>query len=223
VLWRHGRTRWNVDGRFQGQLDSELEAAGLVDIGLAAQVLAALPPARLLTSSAGRARSSAAYLEKESGLETSVHPELQEIHLGTWEGLGRDEVIARFPDEYAAWVRGDDVRRGGGETYAEVAARASELLLASLAAAGPGEVVVAVTHGGTARAIMGRLLDLPLESWWRLAPLGNARWSVLLEGERGFRLAEHNAGVTEPVDRSRVGAFDVDPDADEGRAGSADI
>jgi hypothetical protein len=46
---------------------------------------------------------------------------------------------------------------------------------------------------------------------------------VLLEGDRGFRLAEHNAGVTEPVDRSRVGAFDVEPEGDEGQARSADI
>ncbi|MFL6137408.1 MAG: histidine phosphatase family protein [Frankiaceae bacterium] len=223
MLWRHGRTRWNVDGRFQGQLDSDLEQAGLVDVALAAQVLAQLPPARLLTSSAGRARGSAAYLEKETGLVADVHPELQEIYLGGWQGLGRPEVIERFPEEHAAWVRGEDVRRGGGETYAEVAARSCTVLRAALESVGAGEVVVAVLHGGTARAIIGQFLELPTETWWRLAPLGNARWTVLLEGDRGFRLAEHNAGVTEPVDRSRVGAFDVEPDADEGRARSADI
>lgn len=223
MLWRHGRTRWNTDGRFQGQLDSELEPAGLVDVALAAQVLAQLPPARLLTSSAGRARGSAAYLEKETGLVAEVCPELQEMDVGGWQGLGREEVRKRFPEQYAAWVRGEDIPRGGGETYAQLAQRASRVLRSAVSAAGPGEVVVAVTHGGTARAAMGALLDLPFELWWRLAPLGNARWTVLQDSERGFRLAEHNAGVTEPVDRSRVGAFDVEPDADEGQAGSADI
>ena len=59
---------------------------------------------------------------------------------------------------------------------------------------------MAVTHGGTARATIGTLLGLPASHWWRFAPLGNARWSVLLETERGYRLAEHNAGtLPEPV------------------------
>jgi len=229
VLWRHGRTRWNADGRFQGQLDSPLEAAGLADLELAAQVLAQLPPARILTSTAGRAIGSAAYLEKETGLAAEPRPELQEIWVGAWQGLSHDEVRERFPDEYAAWVRGEDIRRGGGETYAEVADRAAGLLTREVEAAAPGEVIVVVCHGGTVRAVIGKLLDLPYDMWWRLAPLGNARWSVLLHTDRGFRLAEHNAGVTEPVDRSRVAAPDVEPeseaDSDTGaaRAAAADI
>lgn len=221
MLWRHGRTRWNTDGRFQGQLDSPLEDGGLADIGLAAQVLAKLPPARLLTSTAGRAVGTAAYLEKETGLVASPCPELQEIALGGWQGLDQAGARSQFPDEYAAWVRGDDVRRGGGETYAEVASRMGAALGRAVAELAPGEALVAVSHGGAIRAAIGGLLELPFELWWRLAPLGNARWSVLLHTDRGWRLGEHNAGVTEPVDRSRVAAPDVEPE--EGLAAAADI
>jgi probable phosphoglycerate mutase len=230
VLWRHGRTQWNTDRRFQGQLDSPLDPAGLADVAVAAHVLAQLPPAVLLTSSSLRATRSAAYLEQEAGVVARVMPELREIHLGDWEGLTGEEARARFPAEYAAWTEGADERRGGGETYAEVADRACGVLLSALREVGRGEVVVAVTHGGTSRAVCGRLLELPPEVWWRLAPLGNARWTVLMEEDRGFRLAEYNAGVTEPADRSRIAAPDVEPDADavgdadeEGLAASADI
>jgi probable phosphoglycerate mutase len=38
------------------------------------------------------------------------------------------------------------------------------------------------------------LLELDPDTWWRLAPLGNCRWSLLSDMGRGWRLAEHNAG-----------------------------
>lgn len=60
----------------------------------------------------------------------------------------------------------------------------------------PGGLVVAVTHGGTARAALGVLLDLPDLSWVRLVALGNACWSVLVEADLGWRLEQHNVGFT---------------------------
>jgi probable phosphoglycerate mutase len=222
VLWRHGRTEWNASGRFQGRLDSPLDPGGLADVERAAAVLAGLPPVAVVSSSAGRAVVTASYLERLTGLVASREPDLQEVYLGKWQGLSADEARSRFPDEYAAWVRGDDVRRGGGETYAQVGARAGGVLLRAVSELPPGGALVAVAHGGTIRASVGQLLSLPVAVWWRLAPLGNARWSVLVEGPRGWRLAEHNAGVTEPADRSRISAPDVEP-GNEGVAASADI
>ena len=151
----------------------------------------------MVTSSAGRAVASCGYLERAGELVAKADDRLREIHLGTWQGLTREEAAARFPDEYDAWVRGDDVRRGDGETYAEVGVRAGAALDDALALVPDGGLLIAVTHGGTARAVIGSALGLQPSDWWRFAPLGNARWSVLLETERGYRLAEHNAGVTE--------------------------
>jgi broad specificity phosphatase PhoE len=160
-------------------------------------VLAALSPWQIVSSSAGRAVASAGYLEQATGLTASRDDRLREIYLGTWQGLTREEVGARFPDEFAAWMRGEDVRCGGGETYAEVGVRAGEALREALVEVPGGGLLVVVTHGGSARAVIGSMLALPPEHWWRFAPLGNARWSLLSEGTRGWRLAEHNAGVTE--------------------------
>jgi broad specificity phosphatase PhoE len=188
---------WNAVGRFQGQLDSDLDPTGVEALAAAATVLAALTPDLVVTSSAGRARASAGYVERALGLTAAPDDRLREIHLGAWQGLTRDEAASRYPGEYDAWVRGDDVRRGDGETYAEVSVRAGAALDDALALVPAGGLLVAVTHGGTARAVIGSALGLAPSDWWRFAPLGNARWSVLLETERGYRLAEHNAGVTE--------------------------
>ncbi|CAA9313567.1 MAG: hypothetical protein AVDCRST_MAG07-759 [uncultured Frankineae bacterium] len=161
----------------------------------AAGPLAALAPVRLLSSDLDRARSTAAPLAEVTGLEVTLDARLRELDLGAWQGLTGQQARERFPDEHAAWRSGADVRRGGGETYAEAAERAGECLLEHLPDVEPGGTLVAVTHGGTARACVGRLLELPSASWGRLAPLGNCCWSVLVEHPAGWRLEQHGAGL----------------------------
>ena len=150
---------------------------------------------RLLSSDLGRARRTAQPLAEATGLDVLVDPRLRELDLGAWQGLTGEQARERFPDEHAAWRSGADVRRGGGETYAEAASRATACLLEHVPAVEPGGTLVAVTHGGTARATLGRLLELPAASWGRLAPLGNCCWSVLVEHPLGWRLEQHGGGL----------------------------
>ena len=195
VLLRHGRTAWNDAGRMQGRTDVPLDATGRAQAADAAEPVAALGPRRLLSSPLSRALDTAAPLAEVAGLAVEQVDGLVEVGLGRWEGLTHAEARERHGEEYLAWMRGDDVRRGGGETYSEVASRALAGLGGAIRAgdgAGPQEgVVVAVTHGGTARAVVGALLGLEPESWWRLAPLGNCCWSVVVAGRRGWRLESH--------------------------------
>jgi probable phosphoglycerate mutase len=103
-----------------------------------------------------------------------------------------------FPGEDAAWRRGEDIRRGGGETYAEVGARAGELFDEVLAAGlprGNDSLVVFVLHAGTARSLIGRQLGLPVPSWSVFGPLRNCHWSVLRLEHGRYRLVEHNVGA----------------------------
>jgi probable phosphoglycerate mutase len=194
VLLRHGRTEWNATGRFQGQLDSPLDSIGQAQAEAAAIAVAPMGADALITSDLVRALDTAKAVAAESGLDVNVDERLREIHLGEWQGLTRAEARARFPEEYTRWQAGEDARRGGGETYAEVGARAAESIEEWLGRLGPGALVVAVTHGGTARATIGTMLGMEPDTWWRLSPLSNCRWSLLGDLGRGWRLEEHNAG-----------------------------
>ncbi|HVE64342.1 MAG TPA: histidine phosphatase family protein [Mycobacteriales bacterium] len=200
VFWRHGRSEWNAAGRFQGQLESDLDEVGRRQVVEAAAKLAELTPSRVVSSDLRRAVDSAAALQDSTGLEVRYDVRLREIDLGQWSGLTRDEVREQFPAEFAAWQAGQDVPRGGGETFAEVGRRAAAVVREHLAEltqeSGP---LVLVTHGGTVLSALLELLELPSELRRRLGPLGNARWSrlgVALDGV-GWRLAEHNVGVDE--------------------------
>lgn len=194
VLLRHGRTEWNATGRFQGQLDSPLDLIGRAQAVAAAVAVAPMRPDVLVSSDLARAVDTAQAVSAEAGNEVMVDERLREIHLGEWQGLTRAEARSRFPDEYSRWQTGEDARRGGGETYAEVGARAAECVAEWLDRLSPGSLLLAVTHGGTARATIGTLLGMPADTWWRLAPLSNCRWSLLADMGRGWRLEEHNAG-----------------------------
>ncbi len=193
VVLRHGRTAWNQEGRFQGGSDVPLSDAGLEEAALAARAVAKHEPAALLSSDAARARQTAHALADRCGLDPVLDPRLREADLGAWEGLTRDEAAERFPEEYAAWRRGTDVCRGGGEPPTAVAERAYAALADALVPLDTGQTLVAVTHGATARAIIGRLLDLDPAAWRRLCTIGHGRWAVLERVPFGWRLAEFNA------------------------------
>lgn len=161
----------------------------------AAGVLAEVAPSVLLSSDLLRARDTAQPLADALGLTPVLDPRLREVYLGSWQGLTSDEVRERFPEEHAAWRSGEDVPRGGGETYLRAGERAAACLREHLGAVPEGGTLLAVTHGGTARGALGALLELPPEHWSRLTALGNTCWSVLVAGGSGWRLERHNTGL----------------------------
>ncbi|MGK5533052.1 histidine phosphatase family protein [Streptomyces sp. URMC 129] len=200
VLWRHGQTAWNLENRFQGTTDIELTEVGRAQARRAAGLLARLDPFAIISSDLRRTRDTAAELAAVTGLHVTYDEALRETYAGAWQGLTHEEIMARYGDEYAAWKRGEPVRRGGGELETEVADRAAPLVERAAEKLPPGRVLVVVSHGGAIRTTIGRLLGLPPQSWESLGGLSNCCWSVLGESVRGWRLLEHNAGsLPEPV------------------------
>ena len=192
----------------QGQLDIDLDEVGRAQAAAAAEVLATAAPVAVVTSDLARARDTAGPLAAAASAPLIEDPRLRELHLGTWQGLTSDQARERYPDEHAAWRAGEDVSRGGGETYRQAGDRAAACVRDALRDVPAGGTLVAVTHGGTARAALGVLLDVEPARWGRFAPLGNCCWSVLVEAEWGWRLERHNAGLG-PLVGPANGAHDL--------------
>jgi probable phosphoglycerate mutase len=199
VLWRHGRTEWNEAGRFQGQLDPPLDAEGRSQAIRVAPELAAVLPAGqtvVVSSDLSRAAETAASLTSVLGVPLRVDPRLREHGMGSWEGLTRDEVADRYPEQYADWVAGRPVHGRGGESPADVADRA----LAALAELPAQPVAVVVTHGGTAGRLMERLLGLGPQHRRVFGPLANCAWTELAHQGDRWRVMRHNSSVSRRAD-----------------------
>jgi len=194
VLWRHGRTAWNAEARFQGTTDVALDEVGVAQADRAARDLATLDPDLIVSSDLERARVTAEALAALTGLVVTTDPGLRETYAGTWQGMVRDEIIAADGETFRRWAAGDDVRPGGGELRSEVADRVTEAVLRHAEALPAGGTLVVASHGGAIRACLGTLLGLPHEHWPVLGGLVNCAWSVLEEMPGGrWRLLEHNA------------------------------
>jgi probable phosphoglycerate mutase len=148
ALLRHGPTGWNAAGRIQGHTDIALSDAGARKMaGL--RLPDGVSATRVFASPLLRARQTAEAL----GLAGPVpDARLMEQNWGRWEGLTREEIIARDgADCYvkAGAHRGGAFRPPGGESTQEVLDRVAAFLRD--VAAGEGDAV-AVTHLGVLRA-----------------------------------------------------------------------
>jgi glucosyl-3-phosphoglycerate phosphatase len=193
VIWRHGRTEWNAAGRFQGQLDPPLDEEGRRQAAQAAAHLAdngSLPDGAVVVSSdLSRAAETAAELTAVLDVPLRLDPRLREVGMGSWEGLTRDEVAERHPEQYADWIAGRPIRGRGGEESAEVPARA----IAALRELPEAPVAVVVTHGGTSARLIEALLGLGPEHRRVFGPLANCAWSELAVQSGRWRLLRHNS------------------------------
>ena len=205
LIWRHGRTAWNASGRFQGQLDPPLDDQGREQAAVTAPHLIAsglsAEDTVVASSDLNRATQTAALLSALLGVPLRVDPRLREHGLGSWEGLTRDEVAARYPDQYADWLAGRSVRGRGGEELAHVTARA----LAALADLPPSPNAVVVTHGGTAARLIEALLGLGPQHRRVFGPLANCSWSELVQRDGRWRLMRHNSFAPRTPERPDVG------------------
>ena len=169
VLVRHAETEAFARGRCYGTLDVGLSPAGRAQAAALADAVAGERLAAVVSSPRVRATQTAAAIAERHALEARVEPDLAELDFGELEGRTYDEIAASLPDLYEAWMtRPTTVRFPGGESYADLAARARRAVR-SLRERHARQQVVAVTHGGVVRAVLSDPLGIADELIFRIA------------------------------------------------------
>ncbi len=153
---RHGETDWNVEGRLQGQKDIPLNALGRIqaeDVGRRLTKLLDDPlRSQWIVSPLGRTRETAEIARRAIGLDPKAYQtedQLKEITFGAWEGFTWAELRKSEPLAEAERMK----NKWGyvppqGESY-EMLTNRIGLWLETVKSE-----IVAVSHGGVARALM---------------------------------------------------------------------
>ena len=161
-LLRHGEVAQADPRRFIGHLDVPLSAHGEAQCRAQARRLSGAPIAALYTSDLRRARRSGEIIGVPHGLTPTLVPDLREMAMGRWEGLTADEIRQREPDSFADWMaRIGEFPFPDGESVPDLVARAGPAFDAIVEKAS-GSAIAIVAHGGTNRALLCRVLGLPL-------------------------------------------------------------
>jgi probable phosphoglycerate mutase len=204
IVWRHGRTEWNVKRRVQGQTDIPLDEVGVEQARVGGARLASLGPHRIVSSDMSRAADTAAVLGRLTGLGVETDVRFRERSFGEREGLTLAESWKRFPEHMARWAAGEEAHIPGSETSEEAAARFVSAVRDYLQELEAHQTLVVVAHGGVSRVGICEFLGFPRETWESFGGLNNCSWTVLEEfgwpAAPRWRLVEWNAGtLPEPV------------------------
>jgi broad specificity phosphatase PhoE len=167
---RHGQTDWNIQRRYQGQMDIPLNEIGIEQAKIAAAKLAGQAFDALYCSDLTRAVQTAAEIEKVIHLPVRKDPRLREIHQGEWQGLPFDEVFSASMYDSAEHLESPALfRPPGGEAVREVAERVWSCL-EELAGQHKDQRILVVSHGLAIATALCKFRNLPLSKSREIIP-----------------------------------------------------
>jgi broad specificity phosphatase PhoE len=166
-LARHGRTAYNLEGRFQGHLPVPLDATGRAQAAELAERAAAHEFRVMWCSPLLRARETADIVGARIGLQAREDARLMETDAGDWTNRSFAEVRAEAQELFDAFASADpSFAFPGGESFAEQDERVSE----ALAEIEAGELpALVVCHGMVIRAALTRRAGHRSERFERVA------------------------------------------------------
>ena len=170
LLVRHGQTQWNVEGRCQGQLDSDLtptgraqaDQVGVILKRILADLQGGRDGVRLVSSPLGRTRETTRIINRHLGLPVTLDARLAEVSFGDWEGMTRAEIEAANPWLADHGPHGWQFHAPNGERYEGVRNR----LLGFVAEV--DRPTIAISHGMSGRILRAHYAGLDPDSACRL-------------------------------------------------------
>lgn len=196
---RHGRTEWNLEGRYQGAHgDSPLLPESLREIDELAGFLGQYQFAKIYTSPIKRARVTAQRLESrlEQNLKIVADAAFAEFNLGKMEGMLFNDVEEQYPAEVDAFRHHPeqyDPTPIEAESFEKLFARMTPKIL-EICQRYPDQNVIIVSHGAALCAEIRYLQGVPLERLRKRGGLTNTSTTILQTRDQGqhFRCLEWN-------------------------------
>lgn len=193
-LVRHGETNANVEKRYCGQTDVDLNHKGLRDAASIAKVLKNISLDSIVSSDLKRTLKTAELINEYHQLELELNPDFREINFGKFENLTFEEIGVKYPEEKVKMIK-EKINYNflEGESlsvlYKRVIKSFNKLLEAK-----ENENILIVSHGGVIRMILTEILSGDLNNYWSVE-VDNTRISTIVDHEGFLYLKNLNRKV----------------------------
>ena len=161
-LFRHGRTKDNINGRFSGWRDSKLVQSGKDD-------------AKIVALRLKKKKIEAAFFTKLSRSKDTLkqvlkfHPECRiliednriiERNYGNLNGMTHLEIVEKYgADKYDSWHRGFSARPPKGESFADIEKRVKDFIKDLIKFMNKNNVNVAISAHGNSIRLFRKILE----------------------------------------------------------------
>ncbi len=189
-LVRHGETEFNRLGVFRGRYEVELNQRGIKQAEEISRALASAGIQKIYTSPLKRALKTAEIISRNLGIDYVVNEAFNNIDLGSWQGVKKEEIKKRFPDLWKLWItEPEKLTIPDGETLEDVKKRAFNGIMEVLST--PIERVAIVTHRSVIKVLAAAMLNVQAPYFWKFY-IDNAAYSVFEHDGAQFILLEWN-------------------------------
>ncbi|WP_105615878.1 histidine phosphatase family protein [Vallitalea okinawensis] len=189
-ITRHGQTKWNVEGRMQGQKDSRLTTLGQNQAKWLGDSLKDIPIDIIISSSSGRTISTAELIRGDRNIEIIPNDNLREMYIGEWEGMLHTEVEELYPEQrFNFWHNPHLYEPMSGESFADVLVRASNEI-EDIITTYKNKNILIVTHAITLKSLIAYFEKKEIKDLWTGAFMKSTCLNILeIDGDnRNFIL-----------------------------------
>ena len=202
---RHGKTQWNLEGRYQGARgDSPLLKDSYLEIDALAHHLSPITFQHMYVSPVRRARVTGNTLQHDMDelqgypIPLTIASRLREFNLGKMEGMKFTDVQKRYPQEF------DDFRNHPdhydpstiqGESFPQLIQRMTPTIKRITDIyRNPTDNILIVSHGAALNALVNTLLGTDLHDLRKRGGLSNTSTTILETNDVGqtFSLIKWN-------------------------------
>ena len=199
-LIRHGQTSWNVEGRYQGDKDIDLNGVGIKQAKLAAKYLSRINFSNIYCSSLKRTIDTANIISKGRNLQIIVRENLKEMNFGKWEGLKFHQINEEFNDDYQKWLKDPyNTPPTGGESFKKLKDRSIAEIDSIVSENKDGSSIAVVTHGGVILSLLIHWLQIPLSRWKSIIQRQGAINIVVIDKGFPYISAINYTGHLKPI------------------------
>ena len=206
ILVRHGETEWNVAEVFRGQIDIDLNEAGVKQAELLASYLSTSTIEAIYSSPLKRALKTAEIIANPHKLKVNVEPDLIDFNFGRWQGLSHEAVKEKYRELHTTWItHPEQVRMPDGETLEDVRKRVIRVIDKVIKK--HKGTIITVGHRVVNKVMLCALLGLDNSHFWKIRQ-DTCGISILAYQNEQFILTRHNdTSFLRPVARAPLPDF----------------